>query len=352
MSSRSTGAAQCRRRRRRCWPVTSRSSMRRWSPAVSSRTLRWVAAGSALPGWARSTSSSVRMRVRGLRSSCEASATNRCWRSEASSSRSSMAFMVRASRAISSSPGGREPGGAGPCRRCRRPPRGSPPSGAGSGRPATRPAASDTASHAVMASTGTGRACDALVDVVEVGGDVDDDRAARRSDAARQEPRGVVAIPDRRPCCAFPLPTCGAAATGAIPQDVGCGGDHLPFGPDDLGHAVVVDHRGSRQRRRDADDGGRVARCVGSPSRGPRRAWADELAPLGPTRAIPDDEDCSDRQRGQRRDAEPERSRQPVVDADGTVIRHRSPPGSPAPRTVSIEWRPNGSSILRRRRRM
>ena len=97
--------------------TSSRSSARRWRPIVSSSTLACVASRSARSGWARSTSSSVRMRVSGLRSSCDASATKRCCRWAASSTRSSMSFIVRARRAISSSPGGTG------TRRCRsRPP--------------------------------------------------------------------------------------------------------------------------------------------------------------------------------------------------------------------------------------
>src|SRR6266536_245879 len=83
-----------------------RSSTTRWRAVISSRTLRCVAARSAVPGWARSTSSSERMRVSGLRRSWEASATKRRWRPVASWRRSSMAFIVRPRRAISSSPPG------------------------------------------------------------------------------------------------------------------------------------------------------------------------------------------------------------------------------------------------------
>ena len=102
MSSRSTAtptmSVAAASLRARC----KRSSTRSWSPTVSLSTLRSVAVMSACSGWARSTSSSVRILVRGLRSSCEASATNRCWRRTASSTRASVSFIVRASRSISS----------------------------------------------------------------------------------------------------------------------------------------------------------------------------------------------------------------------------------------------------------
>ena len=62
----------------------SRSSISRCSPAISSSWLRRVAAASARSGLRSSTSSSVRIRVSGVRSSWDASATKRCWRSAAS----------------------------------------------------------------------------------------------------------------------------------------------------------------------------------------------------------------------------------------------------------------------------
>ncbi len=64
-------------------------------------------------GIASATSSWVRSTVIGLRSSCEASAMNCRWRIPEDSSRSRVAFMVAASRAISS----RVPGSG--TRRCR-----------------------------------------------------------------------------------------------------------------------------------------------------------------------------------------------------------------------------------------
>ena len=72
--------------------------------ASPSRPGRWrrCPPGPPVSGWARSTSSSARIRARGLRSSWEASATNaRCW-SAACCNRASIAFIVRARRAISS----------------------------------------------------------------------------------------------------------------------------------------------------------------------------------------------------------------------------------------------------------
>ena len=86
ISSRSTGS--------RCaasWPAAStvarasRSSTRRCRRIASSSTSRSVACQSACSGWARSTSSWARIPVSGLRSSWLASATNRRWRSVASS---------------------------------------------------------------------------------------------------------------------------------------------------------------------------------------------------------------------------------------------------------------------------
>ena len=68
------------------------------------RTARSAICGhGARSGWDRPTSSPVRIAVSGLRSSCEASATNRRCRAAASSSRASMSFIVRARRPISSS---------------------------------------------------------------------------------------------------------------------------------------------------------------------------------------------------------------------------------------------------------
>ena len=57
-------------------------------------------------GWASATSACWRMAAIGERSSCEASATNRRSRARARSSRSSIRFMVSASRPISSRDGG------------------------------------------------------------------------------------------------------------------------------------------------------------------------------------------------------------------------------------------------------
>ena len=78
-SSRSTGSV------RRVAPAsvrasTRRSSINRCRAAISSSRLRRVAAASARAACRSSTSSSVRMRVSGVRSSCDASATNCCWR--------------------------------------------------------------------------------------------------------------------------------------------------------------------------------------------------------------------------------------------------------------------------------
>ena len=82
---------------------SSRSSIRRWrahrSPPAGSRR---VAVTSAAPGARSSASSSARMRVSGVRSSWEASATKRCWRRADACSRSSMPFIVSARRLISS----------------------------------------------------------------------------------------------------------------------------------------------------------------------------------------------------------------------------------------------------------
>lgn len=57
---------------------------------------------SSSSGWAAPTSSWVRSDAMGLRSSCEASATNRRWRSTDVSSAASVSFVVRARRATSS----------------------------------------------------------------------------------------------------------------------------------------------------------------------------------------------------------------------------------------------------------
>ncbi len=62
-----------------------------------------VAAGQSVrSGWASETSRLVRSAAIGLRSSCEASATKRCCWAAERSSRSSVALVVRAIRAISS----------------------------------------------------------------------------------------------------------------------------------------------------------------------------------------------------------------------------------------------------------
>ena len=71
--------------------------------AVWSRTVSSTAPSrSSSSGWAAPTSSWVRSEAIGLRSSCEASATNRRWRSTEASSAASVSLVVRASRAISS----------------------------------------------------------------------------------------------------------------------------------------------------------------------------------------------------------------------------------------------------------
>ncbi len=57
---------------------------------------------SSSSGWAAATSSWVRSEAIGLRSSCEASATNRRWRSTEDSSAASVSLVVEASRATSS----------------------------------------------------------------------------------------------------------------------------------------------------------------------------------------------------------------------------------------------------------
>src|SRR5512139_1513953 len=79
-----------------------RSSTRPCSCVASASRLRKVLSGSTVPGWARPTSSSERILVRGPRSSWDASATNSRCRSVACCSRSSISFLVRASREISS----------------------------------------------------------------------------------------------------------------------------------------------------------------------------------------------------------------------------------------------------------
>jgi hypothetical protein len=68
--------------------------------SISSRSATCGQSSGRAVRWA--TSSSVRIAATGLRSSWEASATKRCWRVDASSSRSSIAFIVWARLATSS----------------------------------------------------------------------------------------------------------------------------------------------------------------------------------------------------------------------------------------------------------
>ena len=108
MSSRSTGS----RRRSPTSPssaraTSSRSSARRWSPMVSSSTLAWVASRSACVGVGEvdlelgADAGERAAQLVGARRRRTAAGAR-----PASSTRSSMSFIVRARRAISSSPGG------------------------------------------------------------------------------------------------------------------------------------------------------------------------------------------------------------------------------------------------------
>ena len=99
---------QVDRRRARSSACSERASISR--PSIS-RSCRALTASSVSPSWRSSggasgrpsaTSSSVRLMASGVRSSCEALATNRRWPSNARSSRSSIASNVSASSLTSS----------------------------------------------------------------------------------------------------------------------------------------------------------------------------------------------------------------------------------------------------------